>query len=159
LDARARRWDDERVRRPARGPGLAKARRALVVLRRRPHQLALHDGFWTGLLDAADVVSEGGRREEKGRGPVYYGTTSLRCRLDRRSVARAGGAKRLCALVLAHPHARVRLLRLALREAAVRAGAPLGPLHAEVRARVVKEDDGGIVLAIDIDVSADVTAA
>jgi hypothetical protein len=171
LESRSRRWDDARVRRSPRGPGLAKARRALVVLRRRLHELALHDGFWQGLLESADVVSEGGRTEdrsddpsgdpsgEKRRGAVYYGTTSVRCRLDRRSVARAGGARRLCALVLAHPHARLRLVRLAWREALSRAGAPLGPMQSEMRARVLKDDDGQVVLTIDIDVNADFIAA
>jgi hypothetical protein len=89
-------------------------------------------GRWQEIVERADVVSEGRTEIEDGR-LVYYGSTSvllLRCS--------EGGAlpdvdvSMLAALLRRDPHVRLRVLRIAHREATARAGAPLGTLRAEI---------------------------
>lgn len=90
---------------------------------------------------------------------VYYGTTSLRCHLE--PAAKGWGselsAAQLAAVVLSDPHARLRVLRIAHREAAARAPGTLGVLQAEMTCRAIGAEDSPII-AIDIDVSAEITA-
>lgn len=85
------------------------------------------------LFDAADVMSEGANRPD-GAEQVYYGTTSIRLALES-----AGGPlpdalhQELAKILRFDPHARVRALRIACREALVRAGNPLETIQAELR--------------------------
>jgi hypothetical protein len=117
---------------PRAGPGVVKVRAAPIMQKRTLDLAALPDGRWQKIVDAADVVSEG-RVEAEGHRRVYYGSTSVL--LLRRS---AGGdlpdaeIERLAALLRADPHVRLRVLRIARREAAARAGEPLGTLRAEI---------------------------
>ena len=143
--------------RPPSGPGIAKVR-TLVVSRRSLELVAVREGWWSSLFEHADVVSEGAVQADPS-GPVYYGSTSLRCAL---SVEDGFDDHATCAplpqWLLANPHARLRLLRLAHREAASRAAAALDVLQAEMRVRLLT-DDGRPVLAIDLDVSAPLVTA
>jgi hypothetical protein len=106
------------------------------------------------LLDSADLISEGEPVADSD-GRAYYGSTSLRCSIEEGlRAAEVDDAEQLAQLVLNDPHARLRMLRLAHREAVVRAGAPLHMMAAELSARVL-DIDGVPTMAIVVDVSAD----
>jgi hypothetical protein len=104
-------------------------------------------GRWREIVDGADVVSEGMTRSE-GERLVYYGSTSVL--LLRRS---AGGSlpdaelAALAALARADPHVRLRVLRVARREAAARAGGELGTLRAEI---MVEASARGLALLVEV---------
>ena len=118
------------------GPGLAKAR-ARPLTWRSARFAALSVDFWQRVVESADVVSEGEVVSEEARS-VYYGTTLLVC--DLRLFAALGGPgapppeddAAWCALLAADAHVRLRLLRIAHREASARAPRQLGVLHAEL---------------------------
>ncbi|HSN98325.1 MAG TPA: hypothetical protein VLS89_08500 [Candidatus Nanopelagicales bacterium] len=112
-------------RSPAR-PGLAKTRAAPLVRRRVVELTAASDGGVRDLFEAADVVSEGGAREEGDR-LVYYGSTSLL--LVPADPALLADLARVLPL---DPHTRARALRVAHREASTRAGGALDTVHAEI---------------------------
>jgi len=128
-------------------PGLAKVRAAPLVMRRTVELLSLSVGRLREIVDAADVVSEGCTRSEGDR-LVYYGSTSVL--LLKRS---AGGpvpdvdVDSLIALLRCEPHVRLRVLRIAHREAASRAGGPLGMLEAEID---VAANARGVALLVDV---------
>lgn len=129
-----------------------------MVSRRSLELVAVREGWWSNLFEHADVVSEGAVQLE-AVGPVYYGSTSLRCALDPADGFDAPErTSPLPQWLLANPHARVRLLRLAHREAASRAGGALDVLHAEMHVRLLHEG-GHPTLAIDLDVSAPLVVA
>jgi hypothetical protein len=98
---------------------------------------------------AADVVSEGEVREEAG-GRVYYGSTSLLLRAGPRAGDPDTGELR--ALLESDPHVRLLALRVAVREAAHRAGGATGPASAEIAFR---EAEGGVVATVDLTVPLD----
>jgi hypothetical protein len=103
-----------------------------VVRRQQRLLLSLLDGWWAHVLSHADVVSEGAVRAEPG-GEVFYGTVSIRCRLDPLPTSLATFAPpELARLVLADPHARVRIVRLVHREVASRAPSPLGVVRLQL---------------------------
>jgi hypothetical protein len=116
----------------ATSPGLAKVRTPPLVLRRSVELARASPGRWAELVDDADVVSEGRATPEAGR-VVYYGSTSVL--LLMRS---AGGALPdaeigpLARILACDPHVRVRILRVAAREARARAGGVLGTMRAEI---------------------------
>lgn len=123
--------------------------------------IALRDGWWSGFLEVADVVSEGAI-ETLADGEAYYGSTSLRCSVDPALMPKhIPGPGELATLLMSDPHARLRLLRLAHRHASRRAARSLGVLSAEMTARAMPSpaatpDAGSLwLLAIDIDVSAE----
>lgn len=130
-------------------PGLKKARLARLPAERAVRLWQCNDPLALRLLAAADVMSEGATRSE-GTQSVYYGTTSIVLPLASRggqipdeAVADA------FAWCQADPHLRVRVLRLARREAAQRAGSNLSRMDAELR--FVKLPMG---LRIDVEVEA-----
>jgi hypothetical protein len=89
--------------------------------------VATSEGRLRELLEAADVVSEGSARAE-GDNLVYYGSTSL---LLMPAVAPHELAV-LARILEMDPHVRLRVLRVARREACARAGGALGTLRAEL---------------------------
>jgi hypothetical protein len=100
------------------------------------------------LFEHADVISEGAVRQEAS-GRCYYGTTSVLLP----SITRGGlipdeQRAALAVQLQADPHARVRAIRIACREAQVRCGASLGQLRAEVK---VVEDHTGVRFDIDVE--------
>ncbi len=131
------------------GPGPAKIRGAPLVLRRFVELVAASEGRLREIFDAADVVSEGSARPEGSR-IVYYGSTSI--------VLRPGEEPALVAelarVLPLDPHARVRALRIAHREAASRAGGPIGVLHAELSFDAPAPAHAGRALGLTVDVSA-----
>ncbi len=133
------------------GPGLAKTRDLPLVHSRTVELYRSSDYRWRELFEQADVMSEGALRDEP-EGSVYYGTTSLllpRHSLDCRTQA---GLDELARLARGDPHARLRAVRIACREAQLRARGPLGSVSAELSVRV---DARGIW--IDVDVHAPLT--
>jgi hypothetical protein len=128
-------------------PGLAKVRVAPLVQRRTVELSCASSGRWREIVEAADVMSEGSTRTEGDR-LVYYGSTSVL--LLRRS---AGGelpdvdVQGLTALLRVEPHVRLRVLRIAHREAAARAGGPLSTLHAEID---VAASARGVALLVEV---------
>lgn len=140
------------------GPGIAKVRKTKVVARRTVRLVAVIDGWWSGMLEHADVVSEGGTVMEGDR-EVYYGTTSILCDLEPvPQEAAEMDVDQLAAVIMSDPHARLRLLRLAHREAASRSGGAIGELSAEMIGYAVRRE-GKHMLAIDFDVNAPVATA
>ena len=126
-------------------PGLVKSRRPPLVDVSKGPRARTTDALWRDAFEAADAVSEGAARLET-RGNVWYGSTSLILRLDARTDEERAF---LVAVAERDLHVRTRALRVAVREAAVRAGARLGRSQCEVRFAV---DPGGV--RIDVDVQA-----
>jgi hypothetical protein len=129
------------------GPGLAKVRSIPIVRRRRLELVAACEGRFRDLFEAADVMSEG-RALSEGLESVYYGSTHLlfapRSRggeLPDQDIAE------LARVLDADPHFRLRALRLAHREALARAGAPIGPVRAEI---TVEESARGICVHVEL---------
>ena len=143
------------------GPGLAKANRDNAVARRALELRGIRHGWWARVLSRADIVSEGGIVSEP-TGEVYYGTTNLLCPLEDGLLAAApkpaASLAQLVTLVMADGHARLQLLRLAHREAVVRAARPLGVLSAELSGRLELRAAGPLMV-VEIDVSAAIAAA
>ena len=110
--------------------------------------VAVREGWWSSIIEHADVVSEGEPVTEAD-GRAYYGSTSVHCVID----DALDDVEEIAAVVLSDPHARLKLLRLAHREAVVRAGAPLNVLYAELSAKLIVDDEKP-TLTIAIDVSA-----
>ncbi len=106
------------------------------------------------MVDTADIVSEGAVQYVDGV-EGYFGSTSIRCEMLPDPDA-SPDVDTLVQLVISDPSARLRLLRLAHREAVSRAGTrSLGVMTAEIRAsKRPGKGDALVVLAIDIDVSA-----
>lgn len=109
--------------------------------------VAIEDGPAQLLVETADVVSEGLARIEAA-GSVYYGTTSVLL------VASARGGtlpdvdvENLSILLASDPHLRLRVLRIAVREARARAQGELGPVSAEMD---VRSSPAGVVVTIDV---------
>ena len=126
-------------------PGLVKGRRPPLVDVSKSPRARTTDALWRNAFDTADAVSEGAARAE-ARGNVWYGSTSLILRLDAESDAERAF---FAAVAERDVHVRTRALRVAVREAAVRAGARLGRSQCEMRFAV---DPGGV--RIDVDVQA-----
>lgn len=107
-----------------------------------------NDHLLSELFDRADVVSEGMLRDERG-GARYYGTTSVLLLLSQGGgPGDAGGPSRYAELAGRDPHARLRALRIACREAQVRAGGPLSRIEAEV---TVRPDARGVRLDVEVE--------
>lgn len=124
------------------GPGLRKATRPRVHSVKCVHLERLDANATRDWLDDASIVSEGGLHD----GTRYYGSTYV-------TLPDAGGldARALAARVDLDPHLRLRLLRVAHREATARAGHGLETMRAEIGIRAT---DRGV--AITIEVEADV---
>jgi hypothetical protein len=126
-------------------PGLAKSRRPPLVTVAHSPRVQTSEPLWKDAFDRADAVSEGAPRAE-ARGRVWYGSTSLILHLD----AKSDEERAFLAAVAARDlHVRTRALRLAMREATVRAGVRLGRSQCEIHFAV---DPGGV--RIDVDVQA-----
>jgi hypothetical protein len=124
------------------GPGLVKARVLPLVIARQTVLLRAPDPSWRALFERADVISEGGVRDE-AHGRVWYGSTSLIL------PAYGGDTALLSALAARDVHVRLRAMRAAQREACLRAPSRLGRILCEIR--VAKDVDG---VRIDVDVQA-----
>jgi len=136
------------VKRSREGPGIVKAGRLPLQVRRNFELIHSNDYRIRELFERADVISEGAVRQEAG-GNCYYGTTSVLLP----SVAHGGlipDEQRTALAVQLHadPHARLRAIRIACREAQVRCGQSLGQLRAEVK---VLHDHTGVRFDVDVE--------
>lgn len=123
---------------PSTGPGIAKIRRVPLVRTAVRELAASLDGRWRELLEAADIVSEGAVRVERG-GPRYYGTTSLVIEAPGEDVAK---------IAASDPHLRVRAVRIAVREAGTRAAGSLARVRVELSFR--RSGVGGVCVVADV---------
>lgn len=134
-------------RSPRAGPGLAKAASRSFVRRRNMDFIAVEDGPIRLLIESADVMSEG-QAQIEASGPVYYGTTSVLL-----TVASRGGSlpdadvENLSTLLANDPHLRLRVLRIAVREARARAQGELGRVSAEMD---VRSSSAGVLVTVDV---------
>jgi hypothetical protein len=125
---------------PTKGPGLAKVHGSPVILAREAVFVRTSRGRWKDLFARADILSEGSARDEP-TGRVWYGTTSL--------ILPADGADPalLAAVAERDVHVRLQALRVARREACLRAPARLGRLACEIQ---VKLDKRGVRIDVDM---------
>jgi hypothetical protein len=131
-------------------PGLAKTRGERPVRACVLTFLRASDGRFRAMFEAADVMTEGAV-EVSNEVAVWYGSTSLILpwppELD------SPTAREFVAAVAARdPHVRLRAVRMARREACLRAPSPLGRVECELKMEA--RDDG---LRIDVDVQAPLT--
>jgi hypothetical protein len=125
-------------------PGLAKARGLPLVCSRHALLVRAPEPRLRDLFDGADVLSEGCVRDEQS-GRVWYGSTSLILA----AAPDEWDLRWLAALVERDVHVRLRAVRIAHREASLRAPTRLGRLACEMR--VVPHGQG---VRIDVDVQA-----
>jgi hypothetical protein len=104
-------------------PGLAKGRRVPLVTLSKSARVRTSDSRWREAFEVADAVSEGAARVE-GAHAVWYGSTSLILGVEASSDDERAF---LAAVAERDVHVRTRAIRVAVREAAVRAGAQTGP--------------------------------
>jgi hypothetical protein len=130
-----------------RRPGLAKTRGDRLVRRIAGTWLLGSDGRFRAMFEAADVVNEGAVR---GVGALaeWFGTTSLILPWPP-SLQDPASQAFVAAVAERDPHVRLRAVRVARREASLRAPAPLSRVECEVR---FATDGAG--LRIDVDVQA-----
>lgn len=132
---------------PRPGPGLAKATSGAFVRHRQMDFVAVEEGPTRLLVESADIVSEGLARLESS-GSVYYGTTSvLLTAASRGGTLPDADVQNLSVLLASDPHLRLRVLRIAVREAQARAQGELGRVSAEMD---VRSSDAGVVVTIDV---------
>jgi hypothetical protein len=131
-------------------PGLKKASPSPLIRRRSVELWASSDYTIRQMFEQADVMSEGAPRREASR-TMYYGTTSIVLLTQSRGGHVPDQALLdSVRLLRADPHARLRALRIAWREASVRARAPLGQLRAELSFSATTTG-----VKIDVDVEAE----
>jgi len=112
------------------------------MLARSGTYVSVTDAQWRALFDRSDVISEGGARDERD-GRVWYGSTSLILPTTDED------APILATLAAYDMHVRLRAVRTARTEAALRAPGRLGRVACEIR--VMRAARG---VRIDVDVQA-----
>lgn len=130
------------------GPGLVKTRGIPHPSKRTFELWLCPDYWWRDLFEHADVMSEGATRVDQ-RPPTYFGTTSILLPSKAHGGRLTEAEVEICRPLAAKDlHARVRAIRIACREAEVRAGAPLGRIRAELSA---VPDPRGLRLDVEIE--------
>lgn len=124
---------------------MVKARRPALAERRT--FVRTTEGRWRDLFDAADAISEGAVKDERGGERVWYGSTSLILELPVETSLEDRAL--LLGVAQKDVHVHVHALRAAHREAQSRAPGMLGRVSCELR---FSEDPRG--LRIDVDVQA-----
>jgi hypothetical protein len=125
------------------GPGIKKVTTPALLRERWVRLVALTEGRVRDLVDLADVVSEGSVRDEGGTS-TYYGSTSILI-----------GSEALDGVpldVFAHalrcdPHARLRIVRVASREATSRMPGSPAAVELEIGIEVSR---GRIEISVDV---------
>jgi hypothetical protein len=126
------------------GPGVARGRSSGPISVRWTPLVRGSDAHWRALFDAADSVSEGSVVDE-AQGQVWYGSTSLILVMptamteEERTLLVGVAGKDL--------HVRLRAVRLAHREAQLRAPSTLGRCSCEIR---VGSEPRGVRIDVDI---------
>lgn len=147
----------EGVARPSSGPGVRKVRQPDPLTTRSPRLVRCEPHWVQDLFAYADVMSEGAWSADGSR---YYGTTSILLRLDaqparptssHRKPETPTSARDTLNALAADPHARVLALRVARREALVRARTELATAFAELS---VQRASNGLLIRIEIEAAA-----
>jgi hypothetical protein len=126
------------------GPGLVRSRsRGPVSIKWTP-RVRGSDAHWRALFEAADSVSEGAVVDEAS-GPVWYGSTSVILALPKETSLRE--LAWLAQVAEKDLHVRLRAVRLAQREAQLRAPSTLGRCSCEIR---VGSGERGVRIDVDI---------
>jgi hypothetical protein len=130
------------------GPGLRKTAGLPILSQRNLNLWQSTDYRWRELFEAADVMSEGAAREEPD-GTVYYGSTSILLPL----ISGGGGVpdelvSEVARSLSVDPHARLRAVRIACREAQVRSPGPIGRVRAEL---FVRTDPRGVRVDVEVE--------
>lgn len=124
-------------------PGLRKATRPRVYATRAIVLERLEANATRDWLDEASVVSEGAVHDAR-----YYGSSYIHVARDVDCAAARIEAATLVKLVDADPHLRLRVLRVAHREASARADGRLGTLRAEIS---IAPSDRGVSLVVEVE--------
>jgi hypothetical protein len=98
---------------------------------------------WRELFESADAISEGAARDD-GNGVIWYGSTSMILPLPNRT---AQERSYLAAVAARDVHVRLRAVRTARREAAMRAPGVLGRSTCEIQ---IASDPRGVRIDVDI---------
>jgi hypothetical protein len=125
-------------------PGLAKAQVAPLLVERRIHLSRVHEGALRAWMSHADVVSEGAQRLDGGT-LRWFGSTSIL--LDPSRASFRAEPVWLARVLAADPHVRIACLRIAEREARVRAPSALGSIRADID---VRWSTRGVLIAVDV---------
>jgi hypothetical protein len=133
------------MRLPARGPGVTKTRIAPLFHSRILRLVASSDARWAQLFEKADVVSEGAPRGE-GAQRSYFGSSDIV--LFVRPLRRGDTMEGLAGAMALDPHVRLRAVRMARREAQLRAQGPLDSLHAEI---TVSPCSRGVTVHVEVE--------
>ena len=131
----------------ARGPGLAKTTRAKLFHFRNFRLVASSDARWGELFDTADVMSEGAPRGE-GSERSYFGSSNIILLVGPEGPDQT--AQTLAGAVARDPHVRLRAMRVARREAAQRANAPLDRVRTEI---TVSPCATGVAVHVEVEAS------
>jgi hypothetical protein len=107
--------------------------------------VASSDARWGALFDTADVMSEGAPRGE-GRERSYFGSSNIILLIAPEEPHQT--AQTLAGAVARDPHVRLRAMRVARREAAQRANAPLDRVRAEI---TVSPCPTGVAVHVDVE--------
>jgi hypothetical protein len=127
------------------GPGLAKTKQAPLFHSRTLRLVASSDARWGKLFDTADVMSEGAPRGE-GSERSYFGSSNIILLIAPENPDQT--AQSLAGAVARDPHVRLRAMRVARREAAQRANAPLDRMRAEI---TVSACATGVAVHVDVE--------
>jgi hypothetical protein len=133
--------------RPGEGPGLAKTTRVKLFQSRTFRLVASSDARWGELFDAADVMSEGAHRGE-GSERSYFGSSNIILLIAPEDPSQT--VQSLAGAVARDPHVRLRAMRVARREAAQRANAPLDCVRAEI---TVSPCTTGVAVHVEVEAS------
>lgn len=128
-------------------PGITKVRRIPHLTRTTKSFVRTLDGAVKEWVELADVVSEGGPSPSEGGGTTYYGTSSVMLEWTRSTDPELCDPSAFGAIAN-DPHIRLRVLRIARREAEVRAGGDLGIMRADI---AVHSSARGVVLTVEVE--------
>lgn len=132
--------------------GPRKARRVPLLITAQRHGFRLFDYRLAQLFDCADIVSEGARKLGNGASdpePAYFGTTSIVLSPHTADDATPPVPAELLLRIFAwDPHVRVRALRIACREARVRANGIIDQVRTEI---AVSQAPTGIRIHVELE--------
>lgn len=131
----------------SKGPGLARAGTLPFYVTKTLYRG--QDARWSEAFASADLVSEGAvsmptaaQGQRGATASTYYGSTSILLQVPARERARTAHLARECV------HVRLRAVRLARREAEVRANGRLGVSRCEMK---IVEDPNGLRIDVDLE--------
>ena len=127
-------------------PGLAKVRTPRHVSRTTRTFVRTLDGAVRDWIERADVMSEGAVRGAGGSAATYFGSSSILLAWELAPAAELRDPA-LLPLFENDPHVRVRVLRIARREAEARGG-DLSVVFADITASVTSK---GVLLSVDVE--------